>query len=244
MTTSEGITAGVNQPGHYVEAISSIENSVQLADIGTLKGLGNEGIQLHAGATTLVHANQLAKEEAALKAEADSKQKEKQKSLAPTDAQNIDQPISTPAPPSPQQDDPEKDKEKEQSSGSTETYRDNLKNNNLKSNAIKEGLKERFNLTKKIEEHIFSNQHKSDGILNLGKDKIDIVNKFINIILLADHKNLLKEGSNQIHTIINSQKVVIRFFIKEGEILMLNGFIETNAKKIGNVFRLLVEEYL
>jgi len=37
---------------------------------------------------------------------------------------------------------------------------------------------------------------------------------------------------------------VIRFFIKEGEILMLNGFIEINAKKIGNVFRLLVEEYL
>ncbi len=66
----------------------------------------------------------------------------------------------------------------------------------------------------------------------------------LNIILLADHKDLLKEASNQIHTIINSQKIVIRFFIKEGEILMLNGFIERNVNKIGNVFRLLVAEYL
>jgi len=184
----------------------------------------------------------VARKEAELKADADSTQEEKPKSAVPTNPSSAEEMVSTPGPLPPEQDDPEKDKE--QSSDSEKTYRDSLKNNNLKSNAIKEGLKERFKLTEKIEEHIFSKDHVDKGIFNLGKNEVDIVTKFINIILLADHKDLLKEGSNQIHTIINGHKVVIRFFIKEGEILMLNGFIETNANRIGNVFRLLVEEYL
>ena len=119
------------------------------------------------------------------------------------------------------------------------TYEGSLTNNNLKLNIIKK----KFKFTEKMDRHIFSGGHRKDGILNLGKNKSNIVDKFVNIVKLADHKGLLKEGPNQIHTIINNQKVVLRFFIKEGEILMLNGFIETNVNNIGNVFRLLVTEY-
>jgi len=118
-------------------------------------------------------------------------------------------------------------------------YEGSLTNNNLKSNIIKK----KFKFTEKMDRHIFSGGHRKDGILNLGKNRNNIVDKFVNIVKLADHKSLLKDGSNQIHTIINNQKVVLRFFIKEGEILMLNGFIETNVNNIGNVLKLFVKEY-
>ncbi len=187
---------------------------------------------------------ELAREEAKLKTAAESKQKDS-KSLAPpdSDSQSTGQPISTPAPPSlppPKQDDSDKDKKQEQPSQPIKTYEDSLKNTNLKSNTIKEG----FKFTNKMDKHIFSKQHIEDGILDLAKNKNDIIDKFVNIIKLADQKGLLKDGSNQIHTIINNQKVVLRLFIKEGEILMLNGFIEANVNNIGNTFRLLVTEYL
>jgi len=91
--------------------------------------------------------------------------------------------------------------------------------------------------------HIFFDNHIEKGILNLGKNKTNIENKFISLVKLADHKGLLKDGPNQIHTIIKNHKVVIRTFVKEGKILMLNGFIENNVNYIGNVFGLLAMEY-
>ena len=94
-----------------------------------------------------------------------------------------------------------------------------------------------------MDKHIFSPGHIKDEVLNLGKNRNNIVDKFVNIVKLADHKGLLKDGSNQIHTIIKNRKVVVRFFIREGEILMLNGFVETNVRNIGNVFKLFVTEY-
>jgi len=66
---------------------------------------------------------------------------------------------------------------------------------------------------------------------------------FLNIIKLADANGLLNYGPNQIHTIINNHKVVIRAFVREGEVLKINGFIETNVRNIGNTFKLLVKEY-
>jgi len=118
------------------------------------------------------------------------------------------------------------------------TYEGSLSNNNLKPNIIK-----KFNNIENMEEHIFSKNHRRDGILNLGKNKDDIVDKFVNIVKLADHKNLLKIGPNQIHTIIKNRKVVIRAFIIKGKVLRINGFIETKVNNIGNVFELLVKEY-
>ena len=122
---------------------------------------------------------------------------------------------------------------------SIKTYEDSLNNNNLKSNIIKK----KFKVTEKMKDHIFSKKHKDKGILNLGKNESTVTDKFINIVRLADHKGLLKDGPNQIHTIIKNHKVVLRAFVKEGEILMLNGFIEDNVNYIGNTFELLVKEY-
>jgi len=76
------------------------------------------------------------------------------------------------------------------------TYVGSLNNNNLKSNIIKK----RFEVTQKMKDHIFSKNHKDNGILNLGKNEANIVDKFVNIVKLADHKDLLKTGPNQIHT--------------------------------------------
>ncbi len=118
------------------------------------------------------------------------------------------------------------------------TYEASLKNNNLKSNIIK-----KFNNIENMKKHIFSSDHKKTGIYNLGKNENDIVNKFVNLVKMADHKGLLKTGPNQIHTIINNHKVVIRAFIEEGTVLRINGFKGTTARNIGNTFELLVTEY-
>jgi len=118
------------------------------------------------------------------------------------------------------------------------TYEGSLNNNNLQSNIIK-----KFNNIEKMKEHIFSPKHTDDGILNLGKNKDNILDKFVNIVKLADHKNLLKIGPNQIHTIINNRKVVIRTFIEEGVILKINDFAGITNRNLGNVFELLVKEY-
>ena len=113
-----------------------------------------------------------------------------------------------------------------------------LNNNNLKSNIIKE-----FNNIKDMKKHIFSKNHKKKGILLLGKNENNIANKFVNIVKLADHKGLLKTGPNQIYTIINNHKVVIRTFIKEGVVLKINDFAGITSRNLGNTFELLVKEY-
>ncbi len=118
------------------------------------------------------------------------------------------------------------------------TYEGSLTNNNLKSNIIKG-----FNNIEDMKIHIFSPRHLDGKILHLGKNKDDIVNKFVNIIKIADGKGLLKAGPNQIHTIINNHKVVIRTFIKEGTVLKINGFKGTTARNLGNTFELLITEY-
>jgi len=118
------------------------------------------------------------------------------------------------------------------------TYEGSLNNNNLKSNIIK-----KFKNVEGMKLHIFSEDHIKNGVLNLGKNKDDIVNKFVNIVKLADHKDLLKTGPNQIHTIIHNHKVVIRAFIKEGVVIKINGFTGITSRNLGNVFELFVTEY-
>jgi len=128
--------------------------------------------------------------------------------------------------------------EQDQSLQPMKTYEGSLNNNNLKSNIIKK----KFKVTQKMRYHIFSKNHINKEILDLGKNRDNIIEKFTNIVKLADHKSLLKNGLNQTHTIIKNHRVIVRFFIGEGEILMLNGFIEVNANNIGNIVNLLVDE--
>jgi len=94
-----------------------------------------------------------------------------------------------------------------------------------------------------MKEHIFSKNHKKKGILLLGKNEDNIVDKFVNIVKLADHKNLLIEGMNQIYTKIKNHEVTLRIFIKEGVVLKINGFKEITTRRLGNAFELFVTEY-
>src|SRR5690606_30845910 len=74
-------------------------------------------------------------------------------------------------------------------------------------------------------DHIFSVNHKEDGIKLLADTESEIVNIFTEYIIQADQENILKIGSNQINAIINGNESVIRFFIdREGEIKSINGF--------------------
>ncbi len=85
----------------------------------------------------------------------------------------------------------------------------------------------------KVYSHVFSKQHISNGIMNLGKDETDILNKFFDI---ADKtSNLWVEGSNEIRTTINGLEVTIRIYIEEGKLVNLDGFVGYSQRAIGNL---------
>jgi hypothetical protein len=85
---------------------------------------------------------------------------------------------------------------------------------------------------------MFSKNHLRLDIQLLGKDKSEIVNKFINIIKQADAKNLLTEGDNAIRTIINSQSIIVKVYIQAGEVINLNGYLGDSARKWFNTVTL------
>ncbi|MGG3129483.1 polymorphic toxin type 35 domain-containing protein, partial [Brevibacillus laterosporus] len=83
-------------------------------------------------------------------------------------------------------------------------------------------------------EHIFSKKHINNGIMDLGKNQNEILEKFINTVKTADSKGMLKEGMNQIQTIINGHEAEIRVFVSEGKVLNLDGFKGFSTRKMGN----------
>ena len=86
-------------------------------------------------------------------------------------------------------------------------------------------------------DHIFSEKHRTKGIMKLGKTEEEIYNYFIDIIINVDHKGLLKEGSNQIHTKINGYNTEIKLFIKNGEVLNIDGFAGHSNRIINNLVK-------
>ena len=84
-------------------------------------------------------------------------------------------------------------------------------------------------------EHIFSKKHIKDGILQLGKNKDDILKTTEKII----DKNIdkLKEGSNTIEVVMNGHKATIRVYVKNGEILSVDLFKGVSSRKIGNYIK-------
>lgn len=69
------------------------------------------------------------------------------------------------------------------------------------------------------EAHIFSKKHLDGGILRLGKDRQQIVDRGIDIISKNDDNGKLKQGHNQIWTNINNQPAEVRCFVsKDGQI--------------------------
>lgn len=80
-------------------------------------------------------------------------------------------------------------------------------------------------VVKKKWEHVYSRDHCKNGILNLGKDRPEIMNKFLDIITQADLKGLLKEGDNPILTMINSINVTVSPHIRAGKVLSFDCYV-------------------
>ncbi len=91
---------------------------------------------------------------------------------------------------------------------------------------------------KKRREHIFSDDHKAKGILNLGKNEQDICEKAISKIMVAHKKGLLQEELNQILTNINNLDATIRIFIKNGKPISINIWTKHAVRILGNTFKL------
>lgn len=85
-----------------------------------------------------------------------------------------------------------------------------------------------------VKKHIFSDNHKAKGIMELGPTQEAINDKFIQIIKEADVRNLLKEGPNNIITKINGKDVTIRAFIKNDEVISYNGFMKFSDRRVDN----------
>jgi hypothetical protein len=83
--------------------------------------------------------------------------------------------------------------------------------------------------------HIFSDKHRSAGILNLGKNQETIMDSLYDIIMSLDKKGLLKEGANQIKATINGiNNIEIRCFIQNGEAISTNAYISDFNRIYGN----------
>ena len=86
-----------------------------------------------------------------------------------------------------------------------------------------------------VRKHIFSDKHIKSGIMDLGKNQDDILNRGIAIIKEIASKNKLVEGSTQIKTHINGLEVEIRIFIKDGKIINFDMFKGWSPRDMGNV---------
>jgi len=85
------------------------------------------------------------------------------------------------------------------------------------------------------EAHIFSDDHVSNGIMALGKNKPEIMDALNDIITLLDKKGFIKEGPNQIRGSINGINTVeIRCFIQDGEAISLNAYLSDFGRIFSN----------
>ena len=121
--------------------------------------------------------------------------------------------------------------------------KDNLKSNYKKfKEAISEGgvnsrtIKDlnTENLMKEKEAHVFSQDHLSKNIMDLGKNRQDIINSGFNIVEELNTKGMLKEGPNQIKTMINGHEAEIRIFVKDGKMINFDMFKGHSPRNMGN----------
>jgi len=96
------------------------------------------------------------------------------------------------------------------------------------------GKIKKFPTFEEVAEHIFSPNHKKEGIMDLGPTERAINDKFVEIIKEADMKNLLQEGPNNIVTKINDKDITIRAFLKDGDLLSYDGFVGLSDRKVNN----------
>ncbi len=86
------------------------------------------------------------------------------------------------------------------------------------------------------EAHIFSSKHLNSGIMQLGGSRKEIMTNAGKIIGEVNDAGLLKQGSNQIETLMNGQRATIRaFFDQAGELKSVNIFSGSSGRQLGNV---------
>lgn len=132
---------------------------------------------------------------------------------------------------SPNPDDPEKNKDKEKKG------RDPIAPNKLNETSI----------SQKEKEHIFSPDHKKNGIYDLANNsqkdlaEIEILSKVSKIIKITNGRKLLQPGLNQIRTLINGHKTEIKVFMENGKILAsIDVFKGWSSRNFGNIINLIL----
>lgn len=95
----------------------------------------------------------------------------------------------------------------------------------------------KFDIIKNHYKHVFSKHHINDGIMQLGQDKTDIIEKLINIILPLDRDGILVIGDNQIETVLGGVDVTIRVHIQNNTVLSFDGFKGISNSVIGKLIR-------
>lgn len=84
-------------------------------------------------------------------------------------------------------------------------------------------------------EHVFSEEHDRNGIMDLGSSKKRIMDMLVEYIIKADKMKLLKDGHNQVRDMVNGHEMEIRFKIINGEILKITAFRGWSPREINNV---------
>ncbi|QQR49069.1 hypothetical protein IPF37_05970 [bacterium] len=73
--------------------------------------------------------------------------------------------------------------------------------------------------------HVFSNDHRAQGIMKLGNTQAEIISRLKKIVDKVDACGMLKNGQNCIKTIINGLEVDININIADGIVRSLNGYV-------------------
>ena len=89
-------------------------------------------------------------------------------------------------------------------------------------------------LRDKVKRHVFSEKHIKDGIMDLGSNQDDILDKGFNIIKEMDGKGLLKENSTQVKTHLDGMKTEIKIHVKDGKIINFDMFKGWSNRDMGN----------
>ena len=89
----------------------------------------------------------------------------------------------------------------------------------------------------RCQDHVFSADHVTDGILNLGINKEDIFNKIMSVVM--QQSNRWVAGSNEIHVKINDIVTTIRFYIENGKIINVNAYVGISERVIGELIDLI-----
>lgn len=90
-------------------------------------------------------------------------------------------------------------------------------------------------LFESYEKHIFSDKHMARGVMDLGTDKQDIMNKIGSLV--ETNLSKLREGDNFILNKVNGHESTVKAFVREGKIISIDAYKGTAKRLYGNVIK-------